>query len=95
VNATLGPDLRVGELLVAVEAVHGQVPPPAAEAVGELTEREVEVISLVARGLTNADIAAALFLSPNSIKTYIRTAYRKMNVTSRSQAVLWAFHRGL
>ena len=60
-----------------------------------LTQRETEIVELVARGLSNTEIATELFLSVNSVKTYIRTAYRKMGVTTRSQAVLWAVRAGL
>jgi DNA-binding NarL/FixJ family response regulator len=59
-----------------------------------LTAREVEVLTLIAQGRTNRDIAAALYLSPNSIKTYVRTAYRKIGATSRSRAVAWAIRNG-
>jgi DNA-binding NarL/FixJ family response regulator len=59
-----------------------------------LTRREVEVLTLIAQGRTNREIAAALFLSPNSIKTYVRTAYRKIGASSRSQAVAWAIRNG-
>lgn len=59
-----------------------------------LTAREVEVLTLIAQGRTNRDIAAELFLSPNSIKTYVRTAYRKIGAKSRSQAVAWAIRNG-
>lgn len=61
----------------------------------DLSVREVQVVSLICRGLSNDEIAAELFLSLNTIKTYIRTAYRKMGVRSRSQAVLWGLHRGM
>lgn len=54
-----------------------------------LSPREAEVVALIAQGLTNTDIAARTYLSINSVKTYIRTAYRKMGVERRSQAVLW------
>jgi DNA-binding NarL/FixJ family response regulator len=60
-----------------------------------LTKRETEIVELVAGGLSNTEIAAELFLSVNSVKTYIRTAYKKMGVTTRSQAVLWAVRGGL
>ena len=60
-----------------------------------LTPREHEVIGLVAAGLTNHEIASALGLSMNSIKTYIRSAYRKIQARSRSQAVLWAVRHGI
>lgn len=59
-----------------------------------LSPREVDVVAGICRGLSNADIADELCLSVNSVKTYIRTAYRKMGVTSRSQALLWGLDRG-
>ena len=59
-----------------------------------LTEREAEIIALIARGLSNQEIADLAYLSINSVKTYIRTAYRKMGVTRRSQAVRWALEHG-
>ncbi|HET9127346.1 MAG TPA: response regulator transcription factor [Propionibacteriaceae bacterium] len=54
-----------------------------------LTQREAEMIALVTQGVTNADIARLSFLSPNTVKTYIRSAYREIGVSSRSQAVAW------
>ena len=54
-----------------------------------LTGREMEVLGGVARGLSNNEIADEFHLSINSIKSYIRSAYRKIEVTSRSQAVAW------
>lgn len=54
-----------------------------------LTAREAEVIALITQGLSNAEIAQRSYLSINSIKTHIRTAYRKIGVTRRTQAVLW------
>lgn len=59
-----------------------------------LTSRESEVLSLIVCGLSNQEIAERIFLSINSVKSYIRTAYRKMGVTSRSQAVLWGLEHG-
>jgi DNA-binding NarL/FixJ family response regulator len=55
-----------------------------------LTERQAEVLTLIAQGLTNQQIASALFLSINSIKTHIRAAYRKIGVDNRAGAVGWA-----
>ncbi|NYG53853.1 response regulator transcription factor [Nocardioides perillae] len=62
---------------------------------GGLTEREAQIIDLISRGLSNDEVARACYLSINSIKTYIRTAYRKMGVTRRSQAVVWGLEHGL
>lgn len=61
----------------------------------ELTGRERDVLRLIASGRPNAQIATELCLSINSVKTYIRSAYRKAGITSRTQAVLWATDRGL
>ncbi|MEO7125272.1 MAG: response regulator transcription factor [Nakamurella sp.] len=54
-----------------------------------LTEREAEILALITQGKANAEIAALTFLSPNTVKSYIRTIYRKINVARRTQAVLW------
>ena len=59
-----------------------------------LTERECDVIELVTQGHSNDEIARRLFLSVNSVKSYIRTAYRKIGATRRSQAVLWGVEHG-
>jgi DNA-binding NarL/FixJ family response regulator len=59
-----------------------------------LTPREAEVVGLIAAGLSNHEIARTTGLSINSVKSYIRGAYRKIHVTTRSQAVLWALRHG-
>ncbi len=59
-----------------------------------LTPREAEIIALITQGLTNQEIADRAFLSINSVKTYIRSAYRKINVERRSQAVRWGMENG-
>ncbi len=60
-----------------------------------LTAREAEVVSLITMGLSNLEIAERTLLSLNSIKSYIRSAYRKIEVDSRSKAVLWGVEHGL
>jgi two-component system, NarL family, response regulator LiaR len=60
-----------------------------------LTQREAEVIALITQGLTNQEIADRAYISINSVKTYVRTAYRKIGVTRRSQAVAWGMRHGL
>jgi two-component system, NarL family, response regulator LiaR len=60
-----------------------------------LTAREAEVLSLIAGGLSNTDVAARMGLSINSVKSYVRSCYRKIGVDSRSQAVLWGLTHGL
>ncbi|QZY51959.1 helix-turn-helix transcriptional regulator [Leucobacter tenebrionis] len=60
-----------------------------------LSVREAEVVALIVQGHTNTEIAASLFLSPNSLKSYIRSAYRKMGVERRAQAVKWGMEHGM
>ena len=59
-----------------------------------LSPREAEIVALITQGLSNQGIADRAFLSINSVKTYIRTSYRKMGVERRSQAVLWGVKHG-
>ena len=59
-----------------------------------LSERESEMLTFITRGLTNEEIARGAFLSINSVKTYIRNAYRKVGVRTRSQAVAWGYQNG-
>ena len=60
-----------------------------------LSPRESNVLALVTAGLSNQAIANTLFLSINSVKTYVRSTYRKIGVATRPQAVLWAIRHGL
>lgn len=60
----------------------------------ELNAREAAIVALIAAGLTNREITSALHMSTNATKTHIRAAYRKMGVTSRTQAILWAVDHG-
>lgn len=59
-----------------------------------LPPREAEIIALITQGLSNQEIASRAFLSINSVKTCIRSAYRKIGVERRSHAVLWGVHNG-
>ena len=59
-----------------------------------LSARESEVLALIAQGLSNQEIAERAFVSINSVKTFIRSAYRKIGVQRRTQAVLWATQNG-
>lgn len=70
-------------------------PDDADDPVSMLTPREFEVLSLITRGYRNDEIAERLYLSINSVKSYIRSAYRKIDVGARTQAVLWGISHGL
>jgi DNA-binding NarL/FixJ family response regulator len=59
-----------------------------------LSDRESEVLALITQGLSNADVARLTYLSPNTVKSYIRSIYRKIGVASRTQAVLWGINNG-
>ena len=61
----------------------------------KLTPRELEVLRLVARGLSNAEIADALFLSRRTVHAHLRAIFRKLAVTNRSAATRVAIQHGL
>ena len=104
----LSKGLEAEELVDAIERIHagetllpsggGTVnPKPESDWPGKdhgLTAREAEIIALITQGLSNQEIAERSYLSINSVKTYIRTAYRKIGVERRAQAVLWGIKHG-
>ncbi|GGP67867.1 helix-turn-helix transcriptional regulator [Saccharothrix coeruleofusca] len=83
---------RVARRLAGVRShgppADGVVPPPSPEQWASLTETEVRVARLVARGLTNKAIATRLTLSPNTIGTHVRNAFTKLRVTNRVELAL-------
>jgi len=88
--------LQIADGRVVVDAWEGpQGPEHQATHDMHLTQRETDVLSLIAAGQSNQDIAEQEHISINSVKSYIRSAYAKIEVTSRSQAVLWAIRHGL
>ena len=108
VHGYLSKALPARELVAALGAIHaGEIvisdPPFRVHSIGGLswpgrseglTDRESEILALITQGNSNAEVARLTYLSPNTVKSYIRTIYRKIGVTSRTQAVLWGVRRG-
>ena len=64
--------------------------PPLRECVSILTAREAEILAMVASGATNEQISDRLFLSRHTVKTHVYNIFKKIKVTNRLQAALWA-----
>jgi len=101
--------VSAAELVDAVEQVHrGELvvqPGIDERGVGEtfgrwpgdehgLSARESEVLALICQGLSNVEISQRAYLGINTVKTYIRSAYRKIGATTRPQAVIWGLSHG-
>lgn len=84
--------VRAGEMVT--ELGQGELNPLNQFTAG-LSEREAEIVELISLGLTNEQIARECYLSINSVKSYIRTAYRKIGIERRSQAVAWGIEHGM
>jgi len=89
------------ELAAAVAAVHrGETVAPTSRRAGshtgvaDLSAREAEVLELICHGMSNLEIAEQLFVSVNSVKTYVRQVYQKIGVSRRAQAVAWGLAHG-
>lgn len=106
--AYLSKGLPASQLVAALKAVHRGEHPAPAQAKGTttviggdwpgreegLTQREAEVLALITQGMGNDEIAERTRLSINSVKTYIRSCYRRIGVTNRANAILWGVEHG-
>jgi DNA-binding NarL/FixJ family response regulator len=92
-DALLAPDITRRLIQDYISRPHpSTVPPPTFET---LTPRETEVLMLIARGRSNGEIAAQLYLSEPTVKTHITRVFAKLGVRDRVQAVVLAYETGL
>ncbi|MCU1570611.1 MAG: LuxR family transcriptional regulator [Naasia sp.] len=108
VSGYLSKTLAARELVSALERIHAgekifmEEPRRASSANGldwpgrreGLTDRESEILALITQGKSNAEVAKLTYLSPNTVKSYIRNVYRKIGADSRTQALLWGVEHG-
>ena len=92
-DALLAPS--VTRRLIADFARRPSVSQPPPEALGALTSRETEVLRLIARGLSNAEISETLFIAEQTTKTHVGRILTKLDLRDRAQAVVLAYESGL
>ncbi|QKW24401.1 response regulator transcription factor [Kitasatospora sp. NA04385] len=80
---------------VTVRLLRELARPPVGPAAHPLTDRETEVVRLAARGRTNAEIAAELFLAPGTVKNHLAAVQQKLGVRNRVAVAAWAWEHGL
>jgi DNA-binding NarL/FixJ family response regulator len=104
-NAFISKNVEPPDLVTAIrQAADGEVPEPvgratkrvnaAAESTG-LTERELAVLRALGEGRSNKEIAKSLWLAEQTVKFHLTNIYRKLDVSSRTEAVHWAYAHGL
>lgn len=101
--------ITAADLVEALERIHageqvlslGEVSPAADEILGRwpgdahgLSPRESEILALICQGLTNEELAERTFITMNTVKSHIRSLYRKIDASTRSQAVRWGIEHG-
>jgi DNA-binding NarL/FixJ family response regulator len=92
-DALLAPSITRRLIEEFVRSAPARTEPPAG--LEELTTREVEVLRLIARGFSNAEIAKELFVSETTVKTHVAHVLMKLNVRDRVQAVVLAYESGI
>ncbi|MFE5941573.1 response regulator [Streptomyces sp. NPDC056480] len=93
-DALLAPDLTK-RLIAEFSRLSATPRSPLKERVGALTERETEVLTLVAQGLSNAEIATRLVVAEQTVKTHVSRILVKLGLRDRTQAAVFAFDTGL
>ncbi|MBX7467641.1 response regulator transcription factor [Streptomyces sp. MAG02] len=93
-EALLAPNITK-RLIVEFSRISQAPRAPLKERVGALTERETEVLALIAQGLSNAEIAGALVLAEQTVKTHVSRILVKLGVRDRTQAAVYAYESRL
>jgi NarL family two-component system response regulator LiaR len=89
----LHPD--IARRLMSAVAGSGPAQPALPEELRELTERECEVLNLLARGLNNREIAERMVIGETTVKTHVSKVLEKLNLPDRTRAAVWALKHGL
>lgn len=93
-DALLAPNITK-RLIAEFSRLAGTPRVPLKDRVGDLTERETEVLSLIAQGLSNAEIAAHLVVAEQTVKTHVSRTLVKLGLRDRTQAAIFAYESGL
>ncbi|KOV60282.1 response regulator [Streptomyces sp. MMG1121] len=93
-DALLAPGIT-RRLIAEFSRLDGGVRAPLKQRVGDLTERETEVLALIAQGLSNAEIAERLVVAEQTVKTHVGRILVKLGLRDRTQAAVFAFESGL
>ncbi|PVC81051.1 response regulator transcription factor [Streptomyces sp. CS131] len=93
-DALLSPNITK-RLIVEFSRTAGAPRAPLKERVGDLTERETEVLTLIAGGLSNAEIARHLIVAEQTVKTHVGRILVKLGLRDRTQAAVFAYESGL
>ena len=94
-DALLAPSVTRRLLDRFAEALPGEEDERRLPSLESLTDRELEVLKLLARGLSNTELAQELFLSEATVKTHVSSMFRKLHLRDRAQAVVLAYELGL
>ncbi|MFD5872292.1 response regulator [Streptomyces sp. NPDC060322] len=93
-DALLAPNITK-RLIAEFSRVSAGTRAPRTQRFGDLTERETEVLSLIAQGLSNAEIAAGLVVAEQTVKTHVSRILVKLGLRDRTQAAVFAYESGL
>ncbi|WP_217210786.1 response regulator transcription factor [Streptomyces sp. AC550_RSS872] len=91
----LTPDVVLMDIRMLIEAFAHLAPAPDPARLGTLTPREREILTLVAAGLANAEIAGALGVTTGTVKSHVNALLRKLGLRDRVQATIFAYDTGL